>query len=167
MRSALWILILFAAAVAAALFLNSNRATITLFWQPYRMDMSLNLFLLLLATAFAACALVIYALTSVWRMPTEAKIWREYRHDVAAHQSLVRTVEALSQGDWQDAEEEALRLQQLSQTALSQEHHPAHAHTAKEVQEHQRLLALSYWLEKESRRAKRESRLDIDSESLS
>lgn len=162
MRSALWILILFASAVAAALFLNSNRATITLFWQPYRIDMSLNLFLLLLAVAFALCALVIYALTSVWRMPTEAKIWREYRHDVAAHQSLVRTVEALSQGQWQEAEEEALRLQQLSQTALSQEHQATHSHAHKEAQEHQRLLALSYWLEKESRRAKREARFDSE-----
>lgn len=158
MRSALWILILFASAVAAALFLNSNRATITLFWQPYRIDMSLNLFLLLLTAAFALCAIVIYALMSVWRMPTEAKIWREYRHDVAAHQSLVRTVESLSQGQWQDAEEEALRLQQLSQAALAQDQHTAHAHSIKELQEHQRLLALSYWLEKESRRAKRADR---------
>lgn len=158
MRSALWILILFASAVAAALFLNNNRATITLFWQPYRIDMSLNLFLLFLVTAFVLCGIVIYALMTVWRMPTEAKIWREYRHDVAAHQSLVRTVEALSQSQWQEAEEEAQRLQQLSQAALAQGQHGSHAHSLKETQEHQRLLALSFWLEKESRRAKRESK---------
>ena len=48
MRAALWFLALFGMAVAIALFAGNNQGTITLFWPPYRIDMSLNLFLFLL-----------------------------------------------------------------------------------------------------------------------
>ncbi|THU05406.1 hypothetical protein E9531_02380 [Lampropedia puyangensis] len=156
MRSALWVLILFASAVAAALFLNSNRATVTLFWHPYRVDLSLNLFLLLIAFIFAIGALLVYAILSVWRMPTEAKIWREYRHDVAAHQRLVHALHALSKGQWQIASDEALKLQQLTQNALTQDLESAPIGNNKEREEHERLLELSNWLEQQARRAQRQ-----------
>ena len=42
MRAALWLLALFGAAVAVALFAGSNQGTITVFWPPYRVDLSLN-----------------------------------------------------------------------------------------------------------------------------
>ena len=47
MRIALSILTLFAIAVAVALLAGNNQGTITLFWPPYRVDLSLNLVLLL------------------------------------------------------------------------------------------------------------------------
>ncbi|HWS06072.1 MAG TPA: heme biosynthesis protein HemY, partial [Burkholderiaceae bacterium] len=43
MRAALWLLALFAVAVAAALFAGNNQSTLTLFWPPHRVDLSLNL----------------------------------------------------------------------------------------------------------------------------
>ena len=43
MRAALWLIALFAIAVAAALFAGSNQGTVTLYWPPYRIDLSLNL----------------------------------------------------------------------------------------------------------------------------
>ena len=52
MRIALWLLALFAVAVAAALFAGSNPGSITLFWPPYRIDLSLNLVLALLVASF-------------------------------------------------------------------------------------------------------------------
>ena len=48
MRAALWFLALFGAAVAVALFVGNNQGTVTVFWAPYRIDLSLNLVLLLL-----------------------------------------------------------------------------------------------------------------------
>src|SRR6218665_2165101 len=53
MRAALWLLSLFALAVAVALFAGNNQGTVTLYWPPYRIDLSLNLVLLLLACSFA------------------------------------------------------------------------------------------------------------------
>ena len=52
MRAALWLLVLFGIAVAVALFAGNNQGSITLFWPPYRIDLSLNLVLLLLLAGF-------------------------------------------------------------------------------------------------------------------
>ena len=46
MRAALWLLALFGIAVAIALFAGNNQGTVTLFWPPWRVDLSLNLVLL-------------------------------------------------------------------------------------------------------------------------
>ena len=48
MRAALWLLALFGVAVAAALFAGNNQGTVTLYWPPYRIDLSLNMVVLLL-----------------------------------------------------------------------------------------------------------------------
>ena len=52
MRATLWLLALFAVAVASALFAGNNQGTVTLFWPPWRLDLSLNFVLLALALAF-------------------------------------------------------------------------------------------------------------------
>ena len=52
MRAALWLLALFAIASAVALFAGNNQGTITVFWPPWRVDLSLNLTLLILLLAF-------------------------------------------------------------------------------------------------------------------
>ena len=52
MRAALWLLVLFGVAVAVALFAGNNQGTVTVFWPPYRIDLSLNLVLLLLLAGF-------------------------------------------------------------------------------------------------------------------
>ena len=51
MRAALWLVALFAVAVAVALFAGNNQAVVTIFWPPHRVDLSLNLALLVLAAA--------------------------------------------------------------------------------------------------------------------
>ena len=43
MRAALWLTALFAIAVASALFVGSNHGTVTVYWHPFRVDLSLNL----------------------------------------------------------------------------------------------------------------------------
>ena len=44
MRVALWLMALFAVAVARRLFAGNNAGTVTLFLPPHRVDMSLNSF---------------------------------------------------------------------------------------------------------------------------
>jgi len=39
MRGALWLVALFGVAVATALVAGSNQSTVTVFWQPYRIDL--------------------------------------------------------------------------------------------------------------------------------
>ena len=48
MRIALWLLGLFALASALALFVGNNEGVVTLFWPPHRIDVSVNLVLVIL-----------------------------------------------------------------------------------------------------------------------
>ena len=45
MRGALWLAFLFAVAVVVGLFANSNAGHVIVYFPPYRIDTSLNLFL--------------------------------------------------------------------------------------------------------------------------
>ncbi len=67
MRGALWLLVLFAVAAAVALFAGNNQGTVTLFWPPYRVDLSLNLVLLLLVAAFLFLLAALRALAALGR----------------------------------------------------------------------------------------------------
>ncbi len=76
MRVALWLLALFAIAVAAALFAGNNPGSITVFWPPYRVDLSLNLVLLLLLLGFLTLHMAWRALSALFAIPREARLWR-------------------------------------------------------------------------------------------
>ena len=65
MKAALWLLALFGVAVAIALFAGNNQGTITVFWPPHRVDLSLNLVLLLLFAAFVFIHAVLRALSAL------------------------------------------------------------------------------------------------------
>lgn len=76
MRVALWLMALFAMAVASALFAGSNRATVTLFWSPYRLDVSLNLVLLVLLVSFFLLHYAFKTLSALLNVPQQAREWR-------------------------------------------------------------------------------------------
>jgi len=76
MRVVLWIIALFALAVAAALGLGHNHGMVTVFWPPYRADVSLTLAVLL---ALAAAVLIHFAWIGVQgltRLPQRSRRWR-------------------------------------------------------------------------------------------
>ena len=52
MRSVFWLLGLGALAVALALLVGGNQALVTLFWPPYRFDVSFNFVLFCLIAGF-------------------------------------------------------------------------------------------------------------------
>ena len=70
MRAALWLLALFGVAVAAALFAGNNQGTVTLYWPPYRVDLSLNLVVLLLVGGFTTLYAALRALAALLALPT-------------------------------------------------------------------------------------------------
>ena len=98
MRVALWLLGLFAVAAVAALFAGSNPGTITLFWPPYRVDLSLNLFLLLLGCAFVVLHLALRTLSLVLRIPRQAKQWRQQQRERAIQTALLESLAHLFAG---------------------------------------------------------------------
>jgi len=81
MRVSLWLLALFAAAVAAALFAGSNPGSVTVFWPPYRIDLSLNLVLVVVLVTFLLVHLALRALSALFSIPREARMWRQRQRE--------------------------------------------------------------------------------------
>ncbi|WP_395687194.1 heme biosynthesis protein HemY [Caenimonas koreensis] len=85
----LWLLALFAIAVAIALFAGNNQGTVTLYWPPYRVDLSLNLVLLLLVGAFVFLHAVLGAMSALFDLPRQALRWRTQQKERAMYGSLL------------------------------------------------------------------------------
>ena len=92
MRIALWFLGLFGIAVALALFASGNQGTITVFWPPHRVDLSLNMVVLLLALLFALMHVALKALAALFAMPGQARSWRVRHQERVIHSALLDAV---------------------------------------------------------------------------
>lgn len=112
MRFALWLLAIFAAAVGVALFATRSTGTVTLFWPPYRIDLSLNLVLLLLAALFTLMYLALRALSALTDLPTQAKVWRASQRASAMHAELRDAMAHLLSGRFARAKKQALLAHQ-------------------------------------------------------
>lgn len=114
MRAALWLLALFGVAVALALFAGNNQSTITVFWPPYRIDLSLNLVVLLLVATFVALHVALRALAALFEMPRQARRWRLQQRERATHTALLDALGHLLAGRF-------IRARKASLAALARE----------------------------------------------
>ncbi|MBW8828510.1 MAG: heme biosynthesis protein HemY [Burkholderiales bacterium] len=88
MRAVIWFLLLFAVAVVAAATLGTNDGLVTIYWGTYRLDASLNLFLLAVAGTCFALVSTIQAVNSLTGLPQRAHEWRVARRDRVAQAAL-------------------------------------------------------------------------------
>src|SRR5512133_1475633 len=114
MKAALWLLALFGVAVAIALFAGNNQGTVTLFWPPYRLDLSLNLVLLLLFLAFAFVHAALGALAALFDLPRQALRWRAQQKERAMHAFLMDSISHLLAGRF-------IRARKSAELSLAQE----------------------------------------------
>lgn len=85
MRGVIWLVLLFTVAVVAATTLGSNDGLVTLYWQGWRTDLSLNLFVILLVGGCVALTTAVQALTALVSLPQRAGEWRAQRRERAAN----------------------------------------------------------------------------------
>lgn len=88
MRAALWFLALFGIAVAVAVFAGNNDATVTLYWAPYRVDLSLNLVILTLVFGFALIYTAMRTAALLFALPEQARRWRALQKERAINAEL-------------------------------------------------------------------------------
>ncbi len=88
MRTVVWLLLLFAGAVLAAALLGTNDGLVSLYWRGARVDLSLNLFLLLLLASCLVLMGVIRAVALLLELPQRAHEWRTARRERGAQQAL-------------------------------------------------------------------------------
>lgn len=116
MRAALWFIGLFGIAVAVALFVGNNQGTVTLFWPPYRIDLSLNMVLLLLFAAFVLCYAALRGLSVLAQLPRQARRWREQQKERAMHHALLDALSHLQAGRFLRARKSALAALSLEES---------------------------------------------------
>lgn len=107
MRSVFWLLGLAALAVALALLMGHNQATVTLFWPPYRYDVAFNFVVFALIGLFVLIHLALRAIALLRGLPAQAQRWRSQQVersavgavlDALSHQLAGRFVRAQSAG---------------------------------------------------------------------
>lgn len=144
MRLALWFLALFGVAVAMALFAGNNQGTITLFWPPHRLDLSLNLVVLLLALLFFTLHVALRALAALFAMPGHARSWRIQHHERVLHVALLDAFSHLVAGRF-------IRARKAAETVLARER--AMTDSGETLIYSARLRSLSHLLAAESAQA--------------
>ena len=88
MRTVIWLVLLFTVAVVAALTLGDNAGLASFYWDNWRLDLSINLFLLLaIGTGFAVVTAV-HAVNALIGLPERAREWRLLRMERAAQAAL-------------------------------------------------------------------------------
>ena len=110
MKATLWFLALFGVAVAIALFAGNNQGTVTLFWPPWRVDLSLNLVLLLLAGGFVVVHAALRALAALFEMPQQARRWRAQQKERAMVLSMLDAYSQMIAGRFVRARKSALAV---------------------------------------------------------
>jgi HemY protein len=89
MKSLFWLVGLFAAAVALALLMGQNGATVTLFWVPYRVDMSFNLVLAGVLLVFFLVYVALRSLAVLSALPAQALKWRLQQRERVVNAALL------------------------------------------------------------------------------
>lgn len=109
MRIFIWLLVLFATAIGLALAARFNPGNVVLFYPPYRIDLSLNFFLLLLALAFLVIYGVLKALRTAQRMPRRVALYRKEKRERESNKAMRESLKALFEGRFGHSEKAAVR----------------------------------------------------------
>ena len=137
MKAALWLVALFGVAVASALLAGGNQSTVTVFWAPHRIDVSLNLALLVLLVFFVVLHLAWRALSALFELPHQARRWRLQQKERAMHAAVLDALAQLWSGRYVRAvksAEKALALEALlASVRTADDPAPRHAHQLRAV----------------------------------
>ena len=141
MRASLWLLALFGVAVALALLLGNNQGTVTLFWPPHRVDVSLNLAVFALLGIFLTLYVALGALQALFAMPEKTRRWRALQRERAMNAALLEGIADIMAGRF-------VRARKAAHTALEMER--VLAASDEPLPQAAQLKALGAWLAAEA-----------------
>jgi HemY protein len=108
-RALFWLLLLAACAILAATLLGRNDHLVTVYWAPWRLDVSFNLFLVVLVVFCAALYALLRAAGALFGLPQRAREWRLSRRDRIAQSALREALAQYFGGRWARAQKAAQR----------------------------------------------------------
>lgn len=114
MKFLLWLMGLFALAVALALAAH-NPGYVLLAYPPYRLEMSLTLFVLALLATFVLAYLALRLLLAVLGLPAYVRAFRAERSKVKGRTAMMDALGAFFEGRYQAAEKSAVQALELGE----------------------------------------------------
>ncbi|TFW28014.1 heme biosynthesis protein HemY [Massilia horti] len=117
MRLLLWLVALMAAAIGIAVTARFNPGNVVLFYPPHRIDMSLNLFVVLAALLFLVLYYLVRVVRSTLRMPERVAAYRQRKREREGNKGLRDALKALFEGRFGHAEKAAMRAAELPENA--------------------------------------------------
>ena len=107
MRFLFWFLLLAVAAVVAALAAKLNSGYALLVAPPYRIELSLNLLLVLIVVGFFSLYFGLRMVARTAQLPAEVRLWRRRQKEQRARSKLDAAIVALLEGRYGKAQQEA------------------------------------------------------------
>ena len=117
MRFFLWILTLFATAIGIAVLARFNPGNVVLFFPPYRIDMSLNFVLIVLAGLFLLLLTIVNAVRATMALPRRVAEYRAMRQLRESGRALHDALRSYLEGRFGRAEKSAARAAESPQYA--------------------------------------------------
>jgi HemY protein len=104
-------------AAVIALILQVNSGNVAFLVHPYRVDVALNLFIVVLVVLLAAVYWIARAIQKVADFPEQVRLYRARREEVGGQQALIEAVKSLLEGRFARAERAARAAQSSDSTA--------------------------------------------------
>jgi HemY protein len=112
MRFLIWLLILFASAIGLAVLARFNPGNVVLFYPPYRVDLSLNFFVVLLVASFSLLLAIVAAIRVTLAMPRRVEQYRATRQLRESGRALNEALQSFLEGRFGRSEKLAERASQ-------------------------------------------------------
>jgi len=113
MKGLLWLLAAFALAAALSIALRGNEGYALFVLNPWRVEVSLNLFVILLLVAFVTAYFLVRAVWHTLALPSHVRAFRVRRRDEKGLKNLLKAIQALFEGQFAKAEKLASGAHQL------------------------------------------------------
>jgi HemY protein len=117
MRLLLWLVALMAAAIGIAVTARFNPGNVVFFYPPHRIDLSLNLFVVLAGLLFLMVYGLVRAVRATLAMPKQVAAYRYRKREREANRGLREALKALFEGRFGHAEKAAMRAAELPENA--------------------------------------------------
>jgi HemY protein len=117
MRIFLWLLMLFGVATGLAVIARFNPGNVVFFYPPYRVDLSLNFFLLLALALFFILSIVMNTIRGTREMPGKVTAYRREKREREGNRALRDALKALFEGRFGHAEKAARRAAESPENA--------------------------------------------------
>lgn len=117
MKWLVWLLLLLSGAIGLALLIHANDGYVLLVQPPYRIELSLNLLIVILILAFLSLHGLLRLIGYMLRLPQHVRAYKQNRRTREAHSALLESLHALAEGRYGKAEKASSRALELGEDA--------------------------------------------------